>query len=190
MLRIQYHRYGGPEVMRLEEIALPEPGASQVRVRVKAAASNPADFKVRAGGLSLVSGTKFPRGLGHDFAGVVDAVGARVTRHKIGDEVFGVSGIRQAGAFADYLLIAEKSAFRKPTSVSFEVAAGEGRSGEVGAGEVGVVEQPPAAVDAGRLGVAQEGALAAARAAQEPLVQCDGAVDVALLPRTPRGYAR
>jgi NADPH:quinone reductase-like Zn-dependent oxidoreductase len=123
VLRIQYHRYGGPEEMRLDEVDLPEPGPGQVRVRVMAAGTNPADGKLRAGMLKLVSGSKFPRGLGHDFAGVVDAVGPEVTGRKAGDEVYGISGIRPAGAFAEYLVVAEKEAYLKPASVSFEVAA-------------------------------------------------------------------
>lgn len=123
MWRIQYHRYGGPEEMRLEEVDVPEPGRGQVRVRVRAASANPADWKVRAGNLRLVSGSRFPRGMGHDFAGVVDAVGPGVTQRKVGDEVFGISGIRAAAAFADYLVISEKGAYAKPPSVSFEMAA-------------------------------------------------------------------
>lgn len=109
MRRIQYHRYGGPEEMLLEEVELPRPGRGQVRVRVRAASTNPADWKVRAGGLRLVSGSRFPRGLGHDFAGVVDAIGPAVTRLKVGDEVFGIEGIREAGAFADYLVWTENT---------------------------------------------------------------------------------
>jgi NADPH:quinone reductase-like Zn-dependent oxidoreductase len=123
MWRIQYHRYGGPEEMRLEQVDAPEPGRGQVRVRVLAASANPADWKVRAGNLKLVSGGRFPRGMGHDFAGVVEAVGPGVTRRKVGDEVFGISGIRAAAAFAEYLVIAEKGAYAKPPSVSFEAAA-------------------------------------------------------------------
>lgn len=123
MLRIQYHRYGGPDVMRLEEVGTPEPKREQVRVRIRAAAANPADRKIREGGLKLISGSQFPRGLGHDFAGFVDAVGPGVTAHKIGDEVFGISGIHASGAFADYLVIAEKRAYPKPPSLSFELAA-------------------------------------------------------------------
>jgi NADPH:quinone reductase-like Zn-dependent oxidoreductase len=123
MRRIQYHRYGGPAEMRLEEVEIPEPGRGQVRVQIRAASANPADWKVRAGGLRLISGPRFPRGMGHDFAGVVDAIGLDVTAHKLGDEVFGISGIRAAGAFADYLVIGEKQAYRKPASVSFERAA-------------------------------------------------------------------
>lgn len=85
--------------------------------------TNPADWKIRQGALRLVSGSRFPRGMGHDFAGVVDAIGPDTGRHKVGDEVFGISGIRAAGAFADYLVIPEKEVFAKPPSVSFEAAA-------------------------------------------------------------------
>jgi NADPH:quinone reductase-like Zn-dependent oxidoreductase len=123
MRRIQYHRYGGPNEMRLEQVEVPEPGPGQVRVKVCAASANPADWKVRAGALKLVSGSRFPRGMGHDFAGVVDAVGSGVTERRVGDAVFGISGIRAASAFADYLVISEKGAYRKPPSVSFELAA-------------------------------------------------------------------
>ncbi len=123
MKRIQYHRYGGLDEMRLEDVPLPQPGRGQVRVRIAAASTNPADGKIRAGMLRLVSGARFPRGLGHDFAGTVDAVGEGATRHKIGDAVYGISGIRNAGAFAEYLVIAEKEVYAKPPSVSFECAA-------------------------------------------------------------------
>jgi NADPH:quinone reductase-like Zn-dependent oxidoreductase len=104
MQRIQYHRYGGPEEMRLEEAPLPTPVRGQVRVRIKAASANPADWGVRAGDLRFVSGQRFPRGMGHDFAGVVEAVGPATTRYQVGDEVFGISGIRAAGAFAEALV--------------------------------------------------------------------------------------
>src|SRR5580658_8655098 len=123
MWRVQYHRYGGPEEMRLEQVETPNPGRGEVRVKVRAASANPADWKVRAGNLRLVSGAKFPRGMGHDFAGVIDAVGPGVTQRKVGDEVFGISGIRAAAAFADYLVISETGAYRKPAGVSFEMAA-------------------------------------------------------------------
>src|SRR5260221_2193215 len=123
MRSIQYHCYGGPEEMGMEEVAIPTPVRDQVCVRVIAASSNPADRAIRAGRLRLVSGSRFPRGLGHDFAGVVDAIGPEVTRLKVGDEVFGIKGIREASAFAEYLVIAENRAFRKPPSLSFELAS-------------------------------------------------------------------
>jgi NADPH:quinone reductase-like Zn-dependent oxidoreductase len=123
MKRIQYHRYGGPEVLRLEEFALAAPGRGQVLVRVMAAAVNPVDWKIRRGEVKMVTGRKFPRGLGHDFAGIIEAVGSDVTRFNVGDEVFGASGLKEAGAIAEALVAEEKGVFPKPRSLSFEQAA-------------------------------------------------------------------
>lgn len=122
MKRIQYSRYGGPETLRLDEVERPEPGPGQVRVRVRAAGANPMDWKIRSGQLRFMTGFRFPRGLGHDFAGVVDAVGPGTTRLKVGDEVFGATGLSEAGTFADYLVTAEQNAIPKPGNLPFEVA--------------------------------------------------------------------
>lgn len=123
MRRIQYHRYGGPEELHLEEVKVPEPGRGQVRVRVKAAAANPMDWTIHQGMVKMLTGRRFPRGLGHDFAGVVEAVGPGVRGLKVGDEVFGATGLKEAGAFADALIAEEKHAMLKPPSLSFEQAA-------------------------------------------------------------------
>jgi NADPH:quinone reductase-like Zn-dependent oxidoreductase len=123
MKRIQYHRYGGPEELHLEEVKLPEPDQGQVRVRVKAAGVNPMDWGIRRGKIRMLTGRQFPRGLGHDFAGVVEAVGPGSTRLKIGDEVFSATGMKQAGAFAEVLIADEKHVLLKPASLSFEQAA-------------------------------------------------------------------
>jgi NADPH:quinone reductase-like Zn-dependent oxidoreductase len=121
--RVQYHRYGGPEELRVEEFALPEPGRGQIRVRIRAAAANPMDWKIRNGEMKMMTGRKFPRGLGHDFAGVVEAVGPNVTRFKIGDEVFGATGLKESGTFAEALVTDDKTVFLKPQFLSFEEAA-------------------------------------------------------------------
>jgi NADPH:quinone reductase-like Zn-dependent oxidoreductase len=123
MKRVQYHRYGGPEVLRLEEFALAAPGRGQIRVRVRAAAANPMDWKIRSGEMKVMTGRKFPRGLGHDFTGVVEAVGPNVTRFKVGDEVFGATGLKEAGTFAEALVTEDKTVSLKPRSLSFEQAA-------------------------------------------------------------------
>ncbi len=123
MKRVQYYRYGGPEELRIEEVAIPEPGRGQIRVRIRAAAANPMDWKIRRGEMRLMTGRKFPRGLGHDFAGVVEAVGPNVTRFKVGDEVFGATGLKESGTFAEALVTEDKTAFLKPQSLSFEEAA-------------------------------------------------------------------
>ncbi len=123
MKRIQYHRYGGPEELRIEEFSLPALKPDQIRVRIKAAAANPMDRKIRSGEMRMLTGTKFPRGLGHDFAGIVESVGSQVTRFKVGDEVFGAAGLKESGTFAEALVAEEKTVFRKPRGLSFEQAA-------------------------------------------------------------------
>jgi NADPH:quinone reductase-like Zn-dependent oxidoreductase len=121
--QIQYLRYGGPEELRLVQVTPPDPKPGQIRVQVRAAAANPMDWKIRRGELRALSGFRFPRGLGHDFAGVIDAAGPGVKRLEVGDEVFGVTSIRQAGAFADYVVADERNVGLKPPSVSFVQAA-------------------------------------------------------------------
>ena len=71
----------------------------------------------------LFSGSGFPRGLGHDFAGVVEAVGAGVDAFGAGNEVLGATDPLQAGAFAELIAVKQKHVFRKPQELSFEQAA-------------------------------------------------------------------
>ena len=123
MKRVQYLRYGGPEQLRLDEVEQPVPGRGEILVRVRAASANPMDWKIRRGELKMLSGFRFPRGLGHDFAGVVEAVGPGVKQRKVGDAIFGVTSIRQAGAFAEFVVADEKNTALKPSSLSFEQAA-------------------------------------------------------------------
>src|SRR5271168_1286091 len=123
MKRVQYLHYGALDELRLDEAPPPKAGRGQVRVQVRAASANPMDGKIRRGEMKAISGFRFPRGLGHDFAGVVDAVGPGMERLKVGDEVFGVTSIRQAGAFAEYVVADEKNVELKPPSISFEQAA-------------------------------------------------------------------
>jgi NADPH:quinone reductase-like Zn-dependent oxidoreductase len=123
MRRIQYHRYGGPELMRLEEFELAAPGTGKVVVRVLAAAANPMDWKIRNGDTKLLTGRRFPRGLGHDFAGVVEEVGEGVSRFKAGDSVLGAMSMKDSGAFAELVAADEKQIVMKPAQLSYEQAA-------------------------------------------------------------------
>ena len=123
MKRIQYHQYGGPEVMRFEDFEPARPGAGEVLVRVRAAAANPYDWKVRNGEMKIMTGRTFPRGMGYDFAGVVEAVGHGVTRLGVGDDVLGAAQIKASGAFAEMVVADEKGVAKKPAGLSFEEAA-------------------------------------------------------------------
>lgn len=123
MKRIQYHQYGGPEVLRLEEFSPAAPGGGEVLVRVLAAAANPMDWKIRNGDTKLMTGRKFPRGLGHDFAGTVEGVGPGVTRFAVGDAVLGAVSLKASGAFAEMVVADENQIVNKPAELSYEQAA-------------------------------------------------------------------
>ena len=102
------------------ETAKPEPGRRDIRVAVKAISANPVDYKVRKRAAP-------PEGeiniLGYDAAGVVDAVGPDVTLFKPGDEVFYAGSIQRQGTNAEFHLVDERIAGRKPTTLSFAQAA-------------------------------------------------------------------
>jgi NADPH:quinone reductase-like Zn-dependent oxidoreductase len=123
MKRIQYDRYGGPELMRLEEFELAMPGKGEVAVKVKSAAINPIDWKLRNGQMKIVTGNAFPRAMGMDFSGTVISVGAGVRRFKAGDAVFGLARFKQSGALGQAVVTNETFLARKPDNVSFEDAA-------------------------------------------------------------------
>ncbi len=116
--RIQYDQYGGPERMELAEFTPAAPGKGEVLVRVRAAAANGLDWKIRNGDMKFMTGRNFPRGLGHDFAGVVDQVGEGVTRFRAGDEVLGTTSLKAAGAFAEMVLAKAGQVVKKPGGLS------------------------------------------------------------------------
>ncbi|MCU1785328.1 NAD(P)-dependent alcohol dehydrogenase [Pseudomonas sp. 13B_2.1_Bac1] len=129
MKRIQYHKYGGPETMQLENFELQAPGIGQVAVKVKFASINPIDWKVRNGYLKMVTGKSFPRAMGSDFSGTVISVGPGVTRFKAGDAVFGLSRIKESGALGSAVVTNETFLAKKPDALSFEDAACLGTPG-------------------------------------------------------------
>lgn len=121
--RIQYHQYGGPEVLRFEDFEPAPLGPDEVLVRVVAAAANPMDWEIREGQLKIMTGRTFPRGYGYDFAGVVETTGAEVARLQVGDEVFGAAPMKTGGAFAEMVVADQIGVVTKPGGVSFEDAA-------------------------------------------------------------------
>ena len=129
MQRLQYHQYGGPELMRLEDFQLAAPGNGELSVRVAYAAINPIDWKLRQGVMKLVTGRAFPRAMGMDFSGTVIAVGEGVTRFRPGDVVFGLARFKESGALGQALVTKEAFVARKPDGLSFEAAACLGTPG-------------------------------------------------------------
>jgi NADPH:quinone reductase-like Zn-dependent oxidoreductase len=125
MKAIVHRCYGGPDVLRLEDVAKPSAADNEVLVQVHAASVNPLDFHYLRGTPYIVrldAGSGAPENprLGVDFAGTVEAVGKNVTRFKPGDEVFG----GKFGAFAEYVSVREDRALAlKPANVTFAQAA-------------------------------------------------------------------
>jgi NADPH:quinone reductase-like Zn-dependent oxidoreductase len=117
---LQFIEYGGPEVIRLGEAPEPHAGPGQIRVVVRAASVNGADWKFRSGIFAQgkpLEGTGYP---GFDAAGVVDEVGEGVTGVAVGDDVFGLGRNTQA----EYAVL--DSWAHKPASVDWAVAAAAG----------------------------------------------------------------
>jgi NADPH:quinone reductase-like Zn-dependent oxidoreductase len=123
--------YGAAEVLRLAPVETPVPGDEEILVKVHAAAVNPLDWHEMRGTpyvMRLGTGLRRPRELrlGVDYAGTVEAVGAKVTRFKPGDAVFG----GRSGSLAEYVVArADRAVAAKPANVSFEQAAGVGIAG-------------------------------------------------------------
>src|SRR3984957_805557 len=120
--KVRIHRFGGPEVLRLDEVEPSLPDASQVLVAVKAASVNPVDFKIRNGKYPAVKEDRLPYTLGRDVSGVVEKCGAQATAFKVGDEVFGIVGIG-GGGYAEKAVLDEKAIARKPASLDDAHAA-------------------------------------------------------------------
>ncbi|MBU8733531.1 NADP-dependent oxidoreductase [Cytobacillus oceanisediminis] len=115
-------RYGKVP-MRLAEMPTPEIGEYEVLAEIHAASINPVDFKIRDGKVKLLVKYKMPLILGNDFSGVVAKVGAKVTRFKVGDEIYARPRKSKIGTFAEYIAIHEEDIALKPKNLSFEEAA-------------------------------------------------------------------
>ncbi|MCC7534862.1 MAG: NADP-dependent oxidoreductase [Deltaproteobacteria bacterium] len=110
-------------MLRLDEVPVPEPGPRDVRIRVCATSVNPVDWKIRQGGQRNIIRYRLPWILGLDVSGVVDAVGARVTRFRVGDEVWSSPVHTRPGAYAEHMCIDEREVGPKPRSIAHEEAA-------------------------------------------------------------------
>jgi len=123
MNSVRIHRYGGPEVLRYEKAPRPEPGTGEVLIRVHGAGVNPVDWKVREGYARDFLKHALPLVPGWDVSGVVEAAGPGATRWKPGDELFSRPDIARNGAYAEFLVVRESEAARKPQSLDHLQAA-------------------------------------------------------------------
>ena len=116
---IRMHQTGGPEVLRLEDVAVGEPGAGQVRLRHAAVGINFADTYFRAG----VYPVPLPCGMGVEAAGVVEAVGENVTNVQPGDRVTYTGFVNTLGAYSTERLVPAAPLIKLPDAIPLETAA-------------------------------------------------------------------
>ena len=113
MNAIRIHTYGGPQVLRVEDVPVPEPGPDEVRVNVHAAGVNPIDLKIRRGDLKEKFRLPLPWTLGYDFSGVTDE----------GVPAFGKTDPPAQGSYAEYVIVKRSSMAPKPRSLDHVHAA-------------------------------------------------------------------
>ena len=119
-----YTRYGPPDVVQIADIDKPIPKDNEALISVRAASLNPLDWHFMRGtpyAVRIIAGLRKPKfqGLGVDVAGRVEALGAKVSQFKLGDDVFGSC----KGAFAEYVCASASNLVVKPSNVTFEQAA-------------------------------------------------------------------
>lgn len=124
MKAVRIHEYGGPDVLRYEDVPRPEPGAEEVLIRVFASSVNPFDCAVRAGYMNSYFNYTLPLIPGTDASGVIEEVGENVTEFKPGDEVYTRAGVWRDGSYAEYVVAAAADVAFKPRTVDhFHAAA-------------------------------------------------------------------
>jgi NADPH:quinone reductase-like Zn-dependent oxidoreductase len=113
------HAFGGPDVLRLEEVQTPQPGPGELLVRVHAAGVNPADWKMREG---KYGHPQLPSILGRDFSGVIESLGPDVKMFRVGESVFGCAA-EKSGSYAEFAIAPVSQVAEKPDGLDHVQAA-------------------------------------------------------------------
>jgi NADPH:quinone reductase-like Zn-dependent oxidoreductase len=114
---VRFHQYGGPEVLQVDELPMPEPGAGEVLVQVRAAGINPGELAILGGEMKKGD---LPSGQGSDLAGVIVAVGPGETSWEVGAEVLGWSWARSSQA--SHVVVPANQLIPKPAALTWEQA--------------------------------------------------------------------
>jgi len=124
MKAIVVHQFGGPEVLKMENVPKPEPKEDEILVKVIAAGVNSFDGGLRSGKWAKIFKIEMPWIPGYDIAGTVEKVGANVTKFKPGDPVYALIALLGGGGYAEYAIAKQDQAAPKPATISFAEAAG------------------------------------------------------------------
>src|ERR1051325_7762283 len=119
MKAIRVNEFGGPDVLRLEEVATPQPAPGEVLVRIHAIGVNPVETYIRAGKYARLPA--LPYTPGNDGAGVVERIGPDANEFKPGDRVY--TGGSLSGTYAEFVLCKTEQLHRLPEDVSFAQGA-------------------------------------------------------------------
>jgi NADPH:quinone reductase-like Zn-dependent oxidoreductase len=119
MKAVVIHSYGGPDVLKFEDVGDPIPGKGEVLVKTVATSVNPFDFKIRSGAVKEFVPITFPAILGLDVSGIVSAVGPGVTEFKVGDQVFA----HAYQCYASLVVVKEADLAHIPSGLQIEAVA-------------------------------------------------------------------
>jgi NADPH:quinone reductase-like Zn-dependent oxidoreductase len=122
MKSLLIHSFGGPAVLRVEDLPLPSLRDDEMLVKVAAASVNPVDYKIREGRYPAVKADKLPYVLGRDISGIVEACGKRVTSWRKGDAIYAMLGIERGG-YAECAIVKVREAASKPKTLDHVAAA-------------------------------------------------------------------
>ena len=120
MKALRFHQYGGPEVLQIDDVPIPEPGSGEVLVRVSGSGVNPVDWKIREGHLKDSWPLQLPAIVSREFSGTVERLGEGVEGFSVGDEVYGIAD----GSCADYLVAKVGDFALKPPSMDLPDSGG------------------------------------------------------------------
>jgi NADPH:quinone reductase-like Zn-dependent oxidoreductase len=123
MKAVRFHEFGGPEVLRYEEVDRPRPAAGQVLIRVAATSFNPVDAAMRSGFLQQVFPVALPHTPGIDVAGTLAEIGEGVAGWSVGEAVVGFLPMTEDGASAEFVLAPAELLTGAPTSIPLVDAA-------------------------------------------------------------------
>jgi NADPH:quinone reductase-like Zn-dependent oxidoreductase len=128
MKAIAFYRFGGPEVLQVIELPIPEIQSNEVLINVKAASVNPVDWKTRRGNISFLTGKKFPFVPGTEVSGVISKIGSDVKDLQPGQRVY--AGLSyKGGGYAEYVKVDAQKVFLIPDNTNFITASTYGVAG-------------------------------------------------------------
>ncbi len=123
MKAIVMHEFGGPDVLKYEEVETPHPNSDEVLIKVFATSINPVDTKIRSGAAKERFPVTLPLIPGWDVSGEIESVGSSVMNFKKGDEVYSRPKVGLNGTYAEYVVVKATEVNKKPKSIDHDKAA-------------------------------------------------------------------